>query len=124
MQTLWRERQVREQEPSWISDRCSVDFGAFWLLYRFHHQRGADTDGYMTLFRERAAVYDRIVVLPFGAFPLERDGIRSANHWIQLHFQVVLEGLLVRWDLEDRVLFLPPSVDSLSERLRWVRTRL
>ena len=51
VQTLWRERQVREQEPTWISDRCSVDFGAYRLLYRFDHLRGADTVGFMTLFR-------------------------------------------------------------------------
>lgn len=124
VEDLWRERLTREAAPAWVSDRCSVDFGAFWLLYRFHHQRGADTDGFMAAFRERAAVYDRIIVLPFGAIALQRDGIRSANHWIQLHFHVVLEGLLARWELGDRIRQLPPELVDPAERLRWVEAQL
>jgi len=124
VEDLWAERVVAEAQPAWIADRCSVDFGAFWLLYRFHHQRDAATDRFMATFRERAAVYDRIVVLPLGGIALQRDGIRSANHWIQLNFQLLLDGLLARWVPPERVLSIPATVDSVVARTRWVSDRL
>ncbi len=125
VETLWRDRVAAERgDASWIADRCSVDYAAFWLLYRFHHQLGADTDGFMAAFREGAAAYDRIVLLPYGAIALERDGIRSTNHWIQLHFQLVLEGLLDRWALGGRLLRVPTALRTVGERLDWVSERV
>ena len=122
VETLWGQRLEQEAVGPFVADRCSVDFAAFWLLYRFHHQPGVDTDAWMAAFRERARIYDRIVLLPHGAFDLERDGIRSPNQWIQLHFQIVLEGLLGRWGLGDRVLSVPPG--CVSGRFEWVLERL
>jgi predicted ATPase len=124
VEALWRERQENEALPEFVSDRCSVDYAAFWLLYRFHHQGGADTVGHMRAFRAHVACYDHIVVLPFGAFALERDGVRSPNEWIQLHFQLVLEGLLRRWAPRAKVHYLPSEVTALDDRLHWVCQRI
>ncbi len=124
VESLWAERVPREEEGSFVADRCSVDYGAFWLLYRFHHQHGADTDTAMGAFREQARRYDRIVLLPQGVFELAQDGVRSPNQWIQLHFQLVLEGLLQRWGLGDRVLRIPDPVDQLETRVAWVMSRI
>ncbi len=115
---LWEERLEAEAGGAFVADRCSVDFAVFWLLYRFHHQVDADTERYMAAFRRYASTYDRILVLPFGAFEIERDGIRAANGWIQLHFQLVLEGLLERWGLGERVVRVP--VQGVSRRVEWI----
>lgn len=121
---LWADRLPREDQPAFIADRCSVDYAAFWLLYRFHYQEDADTDGFMAAFREHALTYDHIIVLPHGAIALERDGVRSPNSWIQLNFQILLEGLLDRFALGERVHHLPPELDTVAGRVAWVEARI
>lgn len=106
-----------------VADRCSLDFAAFWLYYGF----GFDGDATQRVFaraEEALAQYDRIVVLPWGAIPLVADGVRSANPWLQLHYQALLEGLLFRRVDPDRIIRVPLQVTDLEERIRWVRAHL
>jgi nicotinamide riboside kinase len=114
---------TRDAADGFVSDCCSIDFAAFWLYYGF----GFDEDATQRIFvrAERAlAGYDLIVVLPWGAIPLVADGVRSANPWIQLHYQVLLEGLLARHAHTGQVVRMPLEVVGLDERLRWIGTHL
>ncbi len=119
---LWEERGPAEEQPGFVADRCSVDFAAFWLYYRF--EADPRTEALQRAFRERAGRYERVIVLPYGAIPLRADGVRSANRWTQLHYQLLLEGLLSRLVSPERVLRVPPSLAGLEERLSWVMARL
>lgn len=106
-----------------VSDCCSVDFAAFWLYYGF----GFDEDATQRVFsRAESALagYDLIIVLPWGAIPLLADGVRSANPWIQLHYQVLLEGLLARHARPGQIVRLLLEVVDLEERVRWIGARL
>lgn len=124
---LWEEQKAAEQAAmdqhgGFISDRSAVDFAAFWLYYHFVEDEAAserffaDTLGWF-------ANYDRVVLLPWGVLPLQADGVRSSNPWVQRHYQAVLEGLLSREVHDDRVLRLPELV-SLEARVDWVRSAL
>ena len=42
----------------------------------------------------RALFLATLFLLPWGGIPLVSDGLRSTNPWVQLHFQLVLEGIL------------------------------
>ena len=122
-QTLTVTRAAVGAADGFVSDRCSIDFAAFWLYYGF----GFDEDATQRVFAraERAlAGYDLIVVLPWGAIPLLADGVRSANPWLQLHYQVLLEGLLARYADTGRVVQLPLKVVGIEERVRWICTHL
>ncbi|MGZ8408441.1 MAG: AAA family ATPase [Hyphomicrobium sp.] len=122
-QTLSATRAAVGAADGFVSDRCSMDFAAFWLYYGF----AFDEDATQRVFaRAEAALagYDLIVVLPWGAIPLVADGVRSANPWLQLHYQVLLEGLLARWRHIARVVQLPAEVVGIEERVRWIRTHL
>jgi AAA domain len=122
-QTLSATRDAVSAGGGFVSDRCSIDFAAFWLYYGF----GFDEDATERVFAraERAlAGYDLIVVLPWGVIPLIADGVRSANPWLQLHYQVLLEGLLARHAHPGQVVRMPLKVVGLEERARWIRTHL
>lgn len=98
---LWEERKDAEAaSASFVADRSSYDFGAFWLYYQFASV-DEDTESMMreTLTPGR---YDAVFLLPWGAIPLVADGIRTPNPWTQLHLQLVLEGLLRRHAPETR----------------------
>ena len=93
---LWIERKEAESRATsgFVADRSSYDFAAFWLYYQF-------ADGDELTERLLAEMldprrYDAVLVLPWGAIPLEADGVRSTNRWRQLHLQVLVEGLLAR----------------------------
>jgi nicotinamide riboside kinase len=114
---------TRASADGFVSDCCSIDFAAFWLYYGF----GFDEDATQRVFAraEKAlAAYDLVVVLPWGAIPLLADGVRSANPWLQLHYQILLEGLLARYVHIGRVVQLPLKVVGLEERVRWIRSHL
>lgn len=96
VRTLWDERREAEAaHPAFVADRSSYDFAAFWLFYRFA-ERDEVTDQF---FAETLAPgrYDAVFLLPWGGIPLVADGVRNTNPWAQLHFQLVLEGVLQRW---------------------------
>lgn len=111
---LWEERKEAEERASrgFIADRSSFDFAAFWLYYHFARE-DEETRG---LFEECLQVrrYEAIWLLPWGKIPLLADGIRTPDRYVQLHLQLLLEGLLreggeSRWQtlretaLEERV---------------------
>ncbi len=91
---LWEERKEAEARATggFVADRAAHDFGAFWIYYGF----AADDPLTERILSETldAARYDRVYLLPWGAIPLEADGVRTPNRWTQLHMQLVLEGLL------------------------------
>lgn len=106
-----------------VSDRCPLDSAAFWLCYGF----GTDEDTTACVFNRAAAAiggHDLVVVLPWGVLPLVADGVRSTNPWLQLHYQLVLEGVLRRWGAETRVVALPAELTVLGDRVAWVIDQL
>ncbi len=126
---LWDEREAEEdaavaRHGGFVSDRCAVDWAAFYLYYGFTNPEDA-TGPFLDRMRARAsAAYDLVVVLPWGALPLQHDGVRSTNRWKQLHFQGLLEGMLSR-QLPPGVLRpLPDGLHRLEGRAAWVHAAL
>jgi nicotinamide riboside kinase len=120
---LWSERKEAEARAggAFVADRSSYDFAAFWLYYQFAD--GDDlTDRVLaeTLDPHR---YDTVFVLPWGAIPLQADGVRSTNRWRQLHLQVLVEGLLARDAVPVRTLRELDPVARVEEALRRLSRR-
>ena len=122
---LWEERQEAEQRAvrGFVSDRCSYDHAAFWLYYRFARDDEA-TRHHLRVTLDPAR-YDHIFLLPWGQIPLVADGIRTADRYVQLHLQLLIEGFLRQPDGTGRV----PKVWSVSspgleDRLVEVRAAL
>ncbi len=113
---LWEQRQVAERQSGFVADRCSVDFAAFWLFYRFHD--APESDRHLATWAEHARGYDRVILLPHGDIELAADGIRSSNHLVQLHVQLLIEGFLARFVPGGRVLRMPPGLD-VRARADW-----
>jgi nicotinamide riboside kinase len=93
---LWDEQREAEARATsgFVADRSAFDFAAFWIYYGY----AADDPETETLFAQTQDPlrYDAVWLLPWGAFPIEADGIRSSNRWIQLHAHVLIEGMLHR----------------------------
>ncbi|MEZ5978766.1 MAG: histidine phosphatase family protein [Planctomycetota bacterium] len=116
------ERRATESHGGYVADRSHVDFAAFWLHYGLVDDRTA-TDAFLAEVRGAAEEGELVVLLPHGALPLEDDGVRSTDPWIQLRFQLVVEGLLARWLEESRVLRVPRG-DDLASRVELVLQRV
>lgn len=125
---LWAEQRAREADAiaragGFVADRSPVDYAAFWLTYRFTD----DPDATARFFEETFGTvdeYDRIVCLPWGALPLEADGVRSSNPWVQRSFQALVEGLLQREVSAQRYALLPRPLTTLPDRVAWVLDQL
>lgn len=120
---LWEEQQHREdvalrEVGGFVSDRSPVDYLAFWLLYGFFTD-DAETRRLEGAVEARLGTLDRVVVLPHGILPLQADGVRSSNPWIQLRYQSLVEGLLHRRVAAEQLALLP-ALTALDERVSWV----
>jgi broad specificity phosphatase PhoE/nicotinamide riboside kinase len=127
LQQLWEEQQADEDAAiaahgGFVADRSSADYAAFWLHYGFAEDRDATARFYGETLRHLAR-YDRVVLLPWGVLPLQADGVRSTNPWIQRRFQALVEGLLHR-ELVGRRLLLLPAEAALERRVAWVLDRV
>ena len=125
---LWQEQRAREAEAvesagGFVADRSPVDYLAFWLTYRFTTDP-VRTGAFFREVLETVDDYDRLVCLPWGVLPLEADGVRSANPWVQRSFQALVEGLLQREVPAGRYAMLPAAVTTLDARVSWVLDQL
>ena len=119
---LWHEHRDGElaalaETGGFVSDRCALDFFAFWLYYGFSY-RIEETEALYVEVSAHLIHYDHILVLPWGVLPIETDGVRSANQWTQLRYQALLEGLLSR-EVRAKLRWMP-DLTSLDSRMLWV----
>ncbi len=119
---LWQEQKSAEDQAitageGFVSDRSPLDYLAFWMAYGFVHDVAASEKLYREVV-ERIALYDRIVLLPFGVLPLEADGVRTANAWIQRRFHATVHGLLEEEVGLPRFVQMP-SILTLDKRVAW-----
>ena len=113
------QREAEERcGAGFVADRSSLDYAAFWLHYGLHED-AEETARWVARLAEEARRYDRVLLCPWGAFPLVDDGVRSTNRWTQLCFQTILEGLLARYADPARVVRVAPT-PALEERLAQV----
>lgn len=125
IESLWDEQREREDSHAngFVADRSPIDFAAFWLHYGSLHDRQR-TDRRMRAWLEELSCYDRIVLLPWGVLPLEDDGVRSTDRWLQFRFQAIVEGLHRRHTLAPRLLVVPDELTELEDRRAWVLERV
>lgn len=117
---VWEEQRAAEEAagPSFVADRSAYDYIAFWLQYGLHHDEPR-TEEWVALLREEGARYDRVLLLPWGVLPLERDGVRSTNRWIQFHYHALLEKTLKRFAPRGQVLGIPGE-ETLEQRVDFI----
>ena len=112
MRKLWNSQVEEERQATsgFVADRSSLDYAAFWMHYGLYEDREA-SESWMDEMRAHAMTYDRVILLPWGALPLEADGVRTTNRWVQLRFQGIVEGCLARWLDEERLIRIPETTD-------------
>lgn len=124
MREMWAEQRALERAATggFVSDRSSADFAAFWLHYGLVDAE-AETERFLAEMQSDAAKVERVVLCPWGVLPLESDGVRSTNRWLQLRYQALLEGMHGRMTAPEKLLRVPDS-DDLPARLAFVLERL
>lgn len=118
IEELWAEQLAAEEAApdGFVADRSSYDYAAFWLHYDFHADR-LDTSDRFEAWCAAGQRYDRILLLPWGVLPLEADGVRSPNRFVQLRYQGILEAVIRHHAAEGQVHAIGNTMD-LEERVR------
>jgi uroporphyrin-III C-methyltransferase len=115
---LWENRKEREiLTSSFVADNCALDFAAYALYYGCLSEQNAAV--LLSETAEHTAKYDAIFVLPWGVLPYVEDGIRPSNPYLQLRYQLILEGLLRRHSDPSKVYFVPDNLRALEDRRDW-----
>lgn len=114
-QRLAREGSLR----GFVADNCAADFAA----YALQHGCADACPGLLADAQAHAAAYDAIFLLPWGAIPYERDGVRSASQGAELRYQLMLEALLER-NARSRLHRVPQEIRGVEARVRFCLDRL
>lgn len=124
MRDMWEEQRERELAATegFVSDRSCVDFAAFWLHYDLMDAVD-DTREFMEFMGAEVERVDLILLCPWGVLPLEPDGVRSTNPWLQLRYQSLLEGMHLRYTPAEKLVRVPET-DDLERRLEAVSAAL
>lgn len=124
IQDLWREQRELEEKASggFVSDRSSIDYAAFWLHYGLTDAE-QETESFMESMKVEAERLDKILLCPFGVLPLESDGVRSTNRWLQLRYQSLLEGLHGMYTEPTQLVRLP-NTTVFDERIAFALEHL
>jgi len=124
MKDMWEEQRERELAAAdgFVSDRSSVDFAAFWLHYDLMDAVD-DTREFLDYMGAELERVERVLLCPWGVLPLEPDGVRSTNPWLQLRYQSLLEGMHLRYTPAEKLVRVPES-DDLERRLEAVSATL
>ncbi len=117
---LWERRKEQESlaTDGFVADRSSYDFAAFWLYYRY--ARADEITERIMAETLGGSRYDAVFVLPWGAMPIVRDGVRSTDRWVQLHIQALIEGMVRRHALR----VVDVTACGLDDRVAFVRRAL
>ena len=108
--------QAAQHPTGFVQDRCPIDFLAFWLHYGFWSEETPSATFFKRAQKD-LSYYDRIIILPWGVFDIEDDGVRSTNCWLQLKFQSLLEGLIHRLTPKNLIYWMPDNIDTKQGRL-------
>ncbi len=124
MRDMWRVQRGQEvrAQSGFVSDRSCVDFASFWLHYGLNDAQD-ETEQFLGEMREEEARIGHIVLCPWGVLPLEADGVRSTNPWLQLRFAALLDGMHQRMTAPEKLIRLPESVE-FEQRLAYVLARI
>lgn len=98
---------------NFVADNGALDLEAYALWYGCG---GASHPGHW------GARYDAVVLLPVGALPYERDGIRQEDPRVEARFQTLLEHLAQA--VRPRLLRVPPFLPTAGARAEWVLAQL
>jgi hypothetical protein len=125
---LFEEQRQREAAcpAGFVADRSPADFAAFALHYGSFHDR-AFTEGLVSAALSALDPAGHLILLPWGVLPLEHDGVRSTDRWLQFRFQALVEGLVARYAQPGQTLWLGSEPQSLEQRLEralvWLAAR-
>lgn len=108
--------QATQCPNGFVQDRCPIDFLAFWLHYGFWNDEKRSAALFNRVQMD-LSLYNRIIILPWGRFDIEEDGVRSTNRWLQLKFQSLLEGLFTRFVPKDLIYWMPDDIATKKGRL-------
>lgn len=115
---LWRQRRKSEQNTaSFVADNCCADFAAYALHHGCVSEAGCAE--LITVAIDGLRQYDAVLALPWGVLPYEQDGVRHPDRYVQLQYQMLLEGLLRRNMPPEKLHFLPETLLRIEDRVSW-----
>ncbi len=127
LKCLESKRQLELLQESFVVDRCPVDILNFWFAKHLHSR--TDTQPIYERCRRDMLLYDRIVLLPFGVLPFEKnsedgDPKRNAETWFRLHGSARITGLAHHFLEPDKIIHMPKNIVELDARINFVRSAL
>lgn len=121
LEHLWAERLALEARlGAFVADNGALDFAAYALHHGCVGDRGHP---FVRTCLAHAPHYDATLLLPWGALPYERDGVRCDDPEQERRFQVCLDGLLPQVP-EIRLHALPRALTARYERLAWAKAKI
>ncbi len=122
---LSKKLTVERKHSHIISDRSPVDLFNLWMSKGLW-KNDEETRKFHKRCCHYSSHYDYVVLLPWGAIPLEQNHNspsgqkRIMNRWVQFHNHSNIIGLTRQWVKPDRIIQIPDDIIDIEERENYV----
>ena len=95
-QNMILERKMNEEakHTSFIADRSTCDNMAYYLRWCSNEMHDSYSSTYINICKNNLKIYDKIIVLPWGAIPHEADGFRTSKLYYSYEIHCLIIGIL------------------------------
>ena len=112
---LNRRMAFESSHDAFVADRAALDTAVYWLRWCPARAFPSETAALLARARQHMARYTHVLLLPWGALPLEDDRVRTPDPWYQYGMHALTRGVLADWGV--------PYVE-VSRELRSVEARV
>lgn len=114
---LYDHKRITEaQHENFVSDRSWIDNAAYAVI-GFYENPSFDIASYLDDCRCEVEKYDSIIHIPWGRQPLQPNGTRTINPWLQFVVDSVICRIAALWQIE--LTTVPEDLNN-NECVDWI----
>lgn len=110
---LDRKVQAHEEYEHFIEDRSTADSLAYFLRWNSRSASEDQSRDYVERCKHELRRYDKVVLLPFGGIPYERDGFRTNNLYYAYEIHCLILGILTDFHIN----YMTLTCSGLEDRV-------
>ena len=106
-----------------VTDRTNIESFCYAFL-NLSSYNPSDLELLENLCKESIIKYDKLFYFPWNGGWLEDNGVRTLNSYLQRHIDMMIRGIIIDWNLQSKVVFIPVDTMVSQKTLSFIEEKL
>jgi len=106
-----------------VTDRTNIESFCYAFL-NLPSYNPSDLELLENLCKESIIKYDKLFYFPWNGGWLEDNGVRTLNSYLQRHIDMMIRGIIIDWNLQSKVVFIPVDTMVSQKTLSFIEEKL